>query len=527
MVDQDKLPPTANAGNNGLLTCSVTLLELNGNGSSQNGNYFYEWTTTDGQILTGMNGLHPMITSGGLYTLVVINELNGCSASDATLVTVDTLSPTVAIASPGQLTCTQPQVTLNGSGSQGGPGIAYAWTTLDGNIVSGQSSKLAVVDASGTYTLHVLNAANGCSGATTAQVSDNIILPIADAGSPFTLTCSTEQVTLQGAGSSGPAYSYNWTAQSGGSIVSGANTPNPLVNQPGIYTLTVTNAGTGCRQTDAVTVYRETNIPTAFKKVLINPGCNNDNGVIRFDTVIGGVGPYLYSIDAGQHYFSETVFANIVPGSYTLHIQDANGCVFSQNLIVPPAPSVNVSLIPEVNIDLGGTFDLQATLPPGYPLALIDTVIWSPLDGLSFAGTDILHLLNPIGRPFESTEYTVTIVTVDQCEASDRVLVWVNSEPHIYIPNAFSPWDANNDNDIVLIFADGEQIDQVDNFQIFDRWGEMVFYDHDFQPNDPAHGWDGYHLGQLMVPAVFVYYAVIKLIDGRKLLYKGDITLVR
>jgi hypothetical protein len=55
----------------------------------------------------------------------------------------------------------------------------------------------------------------------------------------------------------------------------------------------------------------------------------------------------------------------------------------------------------------------------------------------------------------------------------------------------------------------------------------MVFTDKDFQPNDPSHGWDGRHKGQLLVPAVFVYYAEIRLIDGRVLLYKGDVTLVR
>jgi hypothetical protein len=78
-----------------------------------------------------------------------------------------------------------------------------------------------------------------------------------------------------------------------------------------------------------------------------------------------------------------------------------------------------------------------------------------------------------------------------------------------------------------MIFADGDQIEKVDNFQIFDRWGSMVFTDKDFQPNDPSHGWDGRHKGQLLVPAVFVYYAEIRLIDGRVLLYKGDVTLVR
>ncbi|MEO6037747.1 MAG: hypothetical protein ABIQ93_04980, partial [Saprospiraceae bacterium] len=488
-VDQDVVPPTAVAGNNGLLTCDVTSLELNGDGSSQNGSYFYEWSTQTGQILVGANSLNPTIVAGGIYALVVVNELNGCTDTDEALVTVDTVHPSVAIVSPGLITCTQPQVTINGSGSQGGVNITYAWiTTGNGHIVSGQNSKQLVVDAPGEYTLLVLNSTNGCSSTASTQVDDNIVLPISDAGTPFTLTCSLEQVTLQGSGSNGSTYTYAWTAQSGGVILTGAGTPNPVVNQPGTYSLVVTNLNTGCKQTDDVEVFRETNVPTAFLTELKKPSCKNNDGTISFDSVVGGVGPYLFSIDGGQHYFSNLAFESITPGTYSLNIQDANGCEFSQNLVVPQAPAVNVSLIPEVKIELGDSYQINAVLPPGFPLALIDTVIWQPLDGLTFNGTDILSLLHPIAGPFKSTEYKVTLITVDQCEASDRILVRVDNEPHIYIPNAFSPWDANNDNDIVLIFADGDQIVQVNNFQIFDRWGAMVFYDHDFQPNDPAHG---------------------------------------
>ncbi|MEO6758853.1 MAG: gliding motility-associated C-terminal domain-containing protein [Saprospiraceae bacterium] len=526
-VDQDVLLPTASAGSDGLLTCELTSLQLNGAGSSQNGSYFYEWSTQGGQISTGANGLSPTITAGGTYTLTVVNQSNGCSTTDVTLVTTDTIHPAVAIVSPGLITCVQPQVTINGSGSQGGANIVYAWTASQGNIVGATKSKNLVVDAPGIYNLNVLNTANGCSSTAAAQVTANIVLPLADAGAPFTLTCSVEQVTLQGSGSTGASYSYAWTAQSGGVIVSGANTPNPVVNQTGTYNLLVTNLTTGCKQTDNVQIVRETNIPTAFHSDLKRPSCKNNDGVIRFDTVIGGVGPYLFSIDGGQHFFTSIGFESITPGTYSLYIQVANGCEFSQNLVVPQAPTVNVTLIPEVKIDLGQSYEINATLPPGFPLALIDTVIWQPLEGLTFSGTDIQSLLHPVAKPFKPTEYTVRVITGDQCEATDRILIRVDNEPHVYIPNAFSPWDNNNNNDVALIFADGDQIVQVNKFQIFDRWGEMVFQDHDFQPNDPAHGWNGYQLGKLMVPAVFVYYAEILLIDGRVLLYKGDITLVR
>jgi hypothetical protein len=63
--------------------------------------------------------------------------------------------------------------------------------------------------------------------------------------------------------------------------------------------------------------------------------------------------------------------------------------------------------------------------------------------------------------------------------------------------------------------------------QIYDRWGARVYEAYNFQPNDPDYGWDGRLAGKLQNPAIFVYYAEIELIDGRVLLYKGDVTLAQ
>ena len=450
-VVQNIVKPLANAGSNGLLTCVITSLELNGNGSSQNGNYFYDWTSPDGQILAGEHGLNPTIVAGGTYILVVVNGHNGCMASDETVIATDTMLPAVAIVSPGLITCTQLQVAINGSGSQSGANINYAWVTPNGHIVSGQDTRQVVVDAAGEYTLDVLNTTNGCSSTAHVQVNDNIVLPIADAGPPFTLTCSTDQVALQGSGSIGNAYQYAWSAQSGGSIVGGANTLHPVVNQPGFYRLIVTNGNTGCKQTDQVQVYRETNVPTQFQMALLKPTCKNNDGVITFGDITGGVGPYLYSIDGGNQFFANLSFGSLAPGTYDLWIQDANGCEINKPLVIPAAPIVSVSLIPEINLDLGQSVQLNAMLPLNYPFALVDTIIWQPLDGLTFSGTDLRSLLHPKAMPLITTEYTVTVISIDGCEASDRILLRVDKEPHIYIPNAFSPWDSDKHNDVVLI----------------------------------------------------------------------------
>jgi hypothetical protein len=527
VVTEDVVLPTANAGVNGLLTCDKTTVVLDGTGSSQNGDYFYQWSSANGQILVGGNTLTPTVVTGGIYQLVVVNNENGCTRTDEATVTVDTLAPAVAIAAPGIITCVQPTVTLNGAGSQGGANISYAWSTLNGNIQSGSTSNSAVVNASGTYMLSVKNNTNGCVASKEVNVGDNIVLPVADAGPPATLTCTVLQLGLLGSGSNGPIYTYSWSSNAGGNIVTGGNTLSPTVNQPGLYILKVKNSTTGCENVDSVQIFKEANLPTDIVPSVENPSCRDNDGVITFESIQGGVGPFLYSINNGNSFVPNIEFANIAPGNYTLLIQDANGCEYQEQITVPKAPDPLISIDPQFSIELGDSLQLVATLGQGYPTGLIDTILWSPTEGLTFDNYSLAGLLSPTAKPFRQTEYRVTLVSEDGCQSEDKVLIRVDTEPDIYIPNAFSPWDASTDNNIVYIFSNANQVRKVHSFQIFDRWGEMVFQDKDFLPNDPAHGWDGRLRGKLMYPAVFVYWANIELIDGRKILFKGDITLVR
>jgi hypothetical protein len=62
---------------------------------------------------------------------------------------------------------------------------------------------------------------------------------------------------------------------------------------------------------------------------------------------------------------------------------------------------------------------------------------------------------------------------------------------------------------------------------VFDRWGEKLFEATDFMPGDPSVFWSGQLNGEDLVPGVYVYYALIRFIDGEKIVYKGDVTLLR
>jgi gliding motility-associated-like protein len=106
------------------------------------------------------------------------------------------------------------------------------------------------------------------------------------------------------------------------------------------------------------------------------------------------------------------------------------------------------------------------------------------------------------------------------------VKVQVIQDLPAFIPNVFSP-NGDGVNDGFTIFG-GPAIDEVESLRVFHRWGGMVFENENFQPNDPRLGWDGRSgNGQMLNPAVFVFFARVRYLDGAVEEFAGDVTLVK
>ncbi|MCB0684469.1 MAG: hypothetical protein KDC32_26680, partial [Saprospiraceae bacterium] len=100
-------------------------------------------------------------------------------------------------------------------------------------------------------------------GMASVVVTEDMAPPSASAAANGLLTCADPTITLDGAGSTtGAGFNYQWTTPDG-HIVSGGTSLNPLVDQPGTYTLTVTNTANGCTANASVTVSEDTTVPTA------------------------------------------------------------------------------------------------------------------------------------------------------------------------------------------------------------------------------------------------------------------------
>ncbi len=508
-------PPVADAGTAPSFGCAPGgTLVLDGSGSSSVPGFSYGWTTANGSILSGANTLAPTIGTPGTYTLTVTGQQNGCTATDSVTVADNGGPPVAVIAQPGMLTCALPQISLDGSGSSVGPQFSYTWTALDGSILTGETTPTPTVDAPGTYILTVTNQQNGCTATSSATVSENTTPPGATA-SADTITCSELEVALSG-GSPTLNVTYAWTTQDG-HFLFGETTPTPGVDATGTYTLTVTNPVNGCTSTASVTVVEVLLEDFVFE--IKNPDCVTGVGSIVFTQTTGGTPPYRYSTDGGASFSAEPVFENLAPGVYDLVVKDEENCKLTGTAVLADPPVVTIDLEPAVTLYLGDTWqmDPQLNISPN-SLAEIE---WTPADGLSC--TDCLR---PELTPLNDAVFTLKITDVNGCTATASTAVTVLRRLDVYVPNAFSPI-GDGINDVLVIFAKANQVAVVRSFKIFTRWGESVFVGSDFQPNDPAHGWDGMHRGQELDAGVYAWFAEVELLNGERVVLKGDVVLVR
>jgi len=418
------------------LPCAGALLTLNGAGSSTGPNISYLWDTSDGNIVSGATTLTPAIDQPGIYTLTVTYDYGSGQCTKSTNVTV-ILNPnaiSATIQPPQPLGCGGTTVNLVGQSSQGA--VSYAWSTLNGNIVSGANSATAVVNQPGTYTLTVTNIINGCSATaqTTVTVANNP--PVANANASGPINCLFAQTNLSGQGSStGGSIQYNWSSPNGGVIVSGQNTINAVAGSGGLYILKVLNTSNTCFTLDSVLIVADTVHP---KIMLTPPGvlnCLVDTLPIQVTITPTNAVP-LWTAGPGGSIASganSTTLKVLTPATYQLVVTDTtNGCTATLSVTIgidiqkPLAVTAKADTLScqQTSVVLNGT---------GSSTGANITYKWTTLIGgnvVSGANT-----LNPIVNAAGTYQLLVTNTT-NGCTDTAAVQVFADANVIVAIANA-------------------------------------------------------------------------------------------
>ncbi|TDE02326.1 hypothetical protein [Flavobacterium hiemivividum] len=420
MVTVNVTPPNANAGDDKVLTCAITSIALSG--SSTTADATFSWVASNGgNIVSGANSATPTVNAAGTYTLTVTDPVNGCTATDVALVTLNNTLPNANAGVDKVLTCTVTSIALSGSSTTAG--ATFSWAASNGgNIVSGATTATPTVNAAGTYTLTVTNPANGCTATDVAVVTLDANTPNANAGADKVLTCTVTSIVLSGSSTTAGA-TFSWIASNGGFIVSGANSATPTVNAAGTYTLTVTNPANGCTATDVALVTLNNTAPNAnagadkvltcsITSIALSGSSSTADATFSWIASNGGF------IVSGANSATPTVNA---AGTYTLTVTNpANGCTATDVALVTlnnTAPNANAGA------DKVLTCSISSIALSGSSTTAGATFSWAASNGgnivsgansatptVNSAGTYTLTVTNPANG---CTATDVAVVTLD------------------------------------------------------------------------------------------------------------------
>lgn len=279
----------------------------------------WEWTFGDGGSSSQQNPIYNYSIPGNFTVTLVVGDA-GVYDTIQKVVSVFPI-PTINV-SGNQSICIGTSTGLTASG-----GVTYNWSPSTGLSSSTVSNPIATPTSTTTYTVTATDA-NGCVGNNMINITVNP-LPNINAGADQVI-CSGDGFTPNATG--GVSYTWDNGANQGTTIY-----PSTTTN----YTVIGTDMN-GCQGTDNLVV----NVSPAIflSDIVTSVSCNGGaDGTITI-TPSGGIAPYTYSWMPNP---ATTQFINnLIAGTYTVTVTDANGCTEQLNSVVTEPVPLVTTLIP-------------------------------------------------------------------------------------------------------------------------------------------------------------------------------------
>jgi gliding motility-associated-like protein/uncharacterized repeat protein (TIGR01451 family) len=194
----------------------------------------------------------------------------------------------------------------------------------------------------------------------------------------------------------------------------------------------------------------------------------------------------------------------------------SKGCFFYDTVVVKIPKPVFVFISGDTLIEWGDPIILHAT--SNQPEDVVYQ--WTPEELVDCPNCTFTKAF-----PVESTTFTVRATDSLGCSDSDTLTIKLNRTKELYIPNVFSP-NGDGFNDIFQVFSNAF-VKEVKKLEIYDRWGELIFRQYNFSPNDRSLGWDGTFNGKPLNPSTFVYYIEVEFWDGTSGYKTGSINIIK
>ena len=320
-------------------------------------------------------------------------------------------------------------------------------------------------------------------------------------------------------------------------------------------------------------------------ETVVNATCTNPSGGSITLNTTGAIAPYTYSINGGTFQSSNT-FTGLTQGVKTITIKDAFCGTLTKTVTVGFTDNLTLTAAPaDTSVCAGAPVQLRTTSPAATyawapaaglsnasisnPIAILNSnasytvtatlngcirtatvnigiranpiisagadktivdgaqtqldgvgnrnvisIAWAPAATLTNANT-----YTPMAKPSANTTYTLTVKDLNGCTSTDDATVTVI--PYcVKVMNAFTP-NGDGINDKWLVTTAAACTNQV-IVRVYNRYGDEVYTNDNYQNN-----WDGTYKGKAIPDGTYYYTINFRLISGRIVPMKGDVTILR
>jgi gliding motility-associated-like protein len=273
------------------------------------------------------------------------------------------------------------------------------------------------------------------------------------------------------------------------------------------YDITVKDANSIIRKT--ILKISVANIFSLTSLSITQPDCGFSNGSVTLKTTNGN-SPFQFSKD-GVNFQASNIFSNFSASNTNFIVKDVNGCMANKEINVTAINKFKVFAGNDTGIFINQTLQLFSKDLTNSNFIKFK---WIPAEGL-----DNPSIQNPIATITKDIDYVVEATTALGCTVSDKIHIDVYKEIGIFVPTAFTP---NNDNRNDILKAIPRGIKNLNFFNIYNRFGQIIFSTNNF-----SFGWDGKIKGINQNTSTYIWVAEGIDINGNIIYRKGSFSLIR
>lgn len=444
-----------------------------------------------------------------MYNITATNA-NGC-ITDTTIL-IEGLTPVeVEFDAPTSTLCPDDLVTLLAIGSGGVGNYTYLWNSAvnDSNFTIQANTETVV-------TIQVEDG-NLCKSPEKEFVLRYFKLLETEIMASNQIVCLGDEVSVEVSPSFGDFnYTFQWSIN--GTTI--ADTTDAITIYPTSQNIVDVVVTDGCMQTSTESSLIDVSSPVEFN---ITPEtqhyCGSNRATFQLNITSGSLTNCQWNFGDGStkkvcdntmdHYYFKA-------GLYDVKFSatDNYGCEY--NTSIPKAVQINPQSIADFKVAPNLVTDLDNYVEIIDESMLGETVSWI-VNNEPWNHTNYLVL----DRTFDKYVITQTTTTSFDCNDSITKVLPIKPILRVFIPNSFTP----NKDDINAVFK--PVLYAADNdffvFDIYDRWGELVF-----STNDQSQGWDGTYKGFDASAGVYSYVVKVRTLEKTKIeQFIGTVNLLR